>query len=268
MTFRPIAEANIPFEFSSEGDKAHLVGSTAVVINPPESFANFRIRLDDESRDYGVRVTVQSYSSIAAFGEDVSGFTFSRADTTQTQVPNQIEGDASEFVPSPIEQRCASFQYYAGSGPETGRSENWVMLIEVDVPEVRCQEIGPATRARVSAYTLDRVHVVRAVRTQRRCLIADFNGAIPKSRRIVRATWRCDSPWVTIMDTPEITTNGRVAQVSATLGNCGHGAVKCTVDLDNGEIYTQMFEVRVVDARYFDEPYNQPGPFVLQVSAP
>ena len=141
------------------------------------------------------------------------------------------------------------------------------VAIEVETAGEVCTEQGRTTRAYVSGYVLDRVQVVRAARTQRRCLIADFNGAIAPARKIVKVTWRANSPWVTILAAAAISTSQREAQVNVTLANWGLGHVKCSVEIDNGEIYTQVFEVRVVDAPYFAEPYQAPGPYELSVTA-
>lgn len=135
--------------------------------------------------------------------------------------------------------------------------------------EVRCEEHGRVTRAYVSGYQRDRVHRSRLVRGERRCLVANFNGAIPPARTIASATWRCDQNQAVYMANPRITDAGRVAEVDIT-AQIGWGArVKCEAVLDNGEVYTQRFVIRVVSAPYFmGEPtwYAQ-GPTELTATA-
>lgn len=262
MAWRPIAQSGVPFTFL--GGDAEISGST--VTAPFSVTPDWEIQLDEGAADYSIRVTMQAYQSTMQFEEEPSAFTFTTVGDVETVVTNLNVGTTSAFSPNPVLGTGWRVVYTPGIGSETSRSESYSMLVEIEGPDA-CQEHGRTTRAFVSGYTLDRVHVVRAARTQRRCLVADFNGAIDKNRQIARATWRCNSPWITILDTPTISTNGRAAQVNATLGNCGAGHVKCSVELDNGEIYTQVFEVRVVDAPYFAEPYQAPGPYELSVTA-
>jgi hypothetical protein len=223
----------------------------------------------DDGVARNIRVTVSGYSSQRVQGtEEPSFFEFTAGDEPAVRISNEVSGDASEFLPAPVIGFGDYFSYESGVGSETHRDEQYEMLVEVDAAAApNCQEIGRATRAYASAYTLDRVHIVRAIRTQQRCLIADFNGAIPKGRVIVSATWRCTAPWITILSDAAIAPGGRAAQVTAKLGNCGFGHVKCSVTLDNGETYIQMFEVRVVVAPWFYENFDQPGPYELTVTA-
>ncbi|ALN79498.1 hypothetical protein [Lysobacter antibioticus] len=266
MAWRPIAVSGIPFVFNDTFGTVSMAGST--VTAPMNSGPAWYIMIGDETVDYPIRITVQSYSSEQQFIEDPSNFSFEVVGGGITTVINENTGNTTEFSPNPVTGTGHYVDYIPGNGVETVRTEAYSMLVELDVvASGGCQEHGRTTRAFVSGYTLDRVHVVRAARTQRRCLVADFNGAIDKSRQIAKATWRCNSPWITILDTPTISASGRAAQVNATLGNCGAGHVKCSVELDNGEIYTQVFEVRVVDAPYFAEPYQSPGPYELTVTA-
>lgn len=263
MTWRPIAESGVPFEFNDTFGTVSISGST--VTAPLNSGPAWNIVIGDGSTDYNIRVTVQSYDSQVVFLDDPSAFRFELAGGGDTTVTNENTGTTTEFSPNPVLGVGRIVDYIPGSGVETSRDEAYSMLVEIEAAET-CQEHGRTTRAYVSGYSLDRVQVVRAVRTQRRCLVADFNGAIDKNRQIVRVTWRCTAPWITILSDAAISSDGRKAQVTATLGNCGFGHVKCSVELDNGEIYLQMFEVRVVDAPYFAEPYQAPGPYELSAS--
>lgn len=129
-------------------------------------------------------------------------------------------------------------------------------------PPGGCEEIGRVTRSYVSAYNRYRVHVGQVRRQERRCVVADFNGAIPASRSIVAVRWDCTNPWVAKMSAPAI--NGREVQVTADFQSGGFAALRASVTLDNGEIYNQAFEFTVRDAPCFIEnaPTNA-GPFTL-----
>jgi hypothetical protein len=272
MAFVPLADSGVSYVLDGSTD-VELVGSAVLTTVDGVAFdPDWSILLGDGSVDYNIRITPLPYTSIGqGFGEGPSSFRFTRVDTSTGDVVNGDDGEtADEFIPNPVTGTGRKIDYIPGTGTETSRNESWQMLVEIEEVEPAadtCKELGRTTRAFVSGYTLDRVQVVRAARTQRRCLVADFNGAIPVGRQITSVTWRCNSPWITILDTPSISANGRAAQVNAILGNCGFGHVKCSVTLDNGEIYTQVFEVRVVDAPYFAEPYQAPGPYELTVTA-
>lgn len=187
-------------------------------------------------------------------------------------------GPQTEWSPNPVEVSTYSDTiFYAGtgvSGDNIAIAESYSLLVEVfiDVPDPTpptCQEIGRATRAYVSAYDRARVQIVRVRRQEKRCLVANFNGAIPPGRTIVSATWSCTSPWVTFMSNASISDNQRETQVLVDFQNPGWGAVKVTATLDNGEVYNQVFEGVVRDIPWFNE--NLPianGPYSLTATAP
>lgn len=129
-----------------------------------------------------------------------------------------------------------------------------------------CQELGRVTRAYVSGYDRARVHIGTVRRQERRCIVANFNGAIQPERSIASVVWRCTSPWVTYMRDPSIFE--RDAQVMVDFQNPGWGALKATVTLDNGEIYNQTFEYTVRDAPWFMENYAPiAGPYTVTATA-
>ncbi|HET6725873.1 MAG TPA: hypothetical protein VFH85_07705 [Gammaproteobacteria bacterium] len=129
-----------------------------------------------------------------------------------------------------------------------------------------CAELGRVTRAYVSAYDRGRIHVARVRRQEKRCVVADFNGAIPVGRTVVSATWRATNPWVTLMSDASIA--GRAAQVTVDFQFAGCAALKATVTLDNGEIYNQVFEFTVRDCPwFFENDALTTGPYVLTVTA-
>lgn len=135
-------------------------------------------------------------------------------------------------------------------------------------PVADCEEYGRVTRAFVSGYQRDRIHYSRIVRGEKRCLVANFNGAIPAGRTIASAIWRCDQPFAVAMANGRIFENSRSSAVDIT-GQYGAGArIKCQVTLDNGEVYNQLFIVRVLNSPWFQgETAPSAGPYDLTVTA-
>jgi hypothetical protein len=141
-------------------------------------------------------------------------------------------------------------------------------VVQLDWPDPPpCEEYGRTTRAYVSAYQRDRVHQSRLVRGEKRCLVANFNGAIPPGRSIVSATWRCDQNQSVYMSDARI--DGRCTTVTIA-AQIGYGSrMKCQVTLDNGEVYNQVFWVRIYTTPFFSgetTSYTQ-GPVSLTVTA-
>lgn len=164
------------------------------------------------------------------------------------------------------------FNYDAQNNTATTRGffewQVWVDGPPPPEPEL-CEEHGRVTRAYVSGYQRDRIHRSRLVRGERRCLVANFNGAIPPARTIARVIWRCDQNQAVYMENARIVRDGREVAVDIT-AQIGWGArVKCEAVLDNGEVYTQLFVIRVVSPPYFmGEPtWHAQGPTELVATA-
>lgn len=135
-------------------------------------------------------------------------------------------------------------------------------------PPPQCEEIGNVTRAKVSAYQRARVHHSRLVRGEVRCLIADFNGAIPAGRTIASVTWRCEQPYYVGMANANLQPNLRATGVTITAQLQGWAWLKCEATLDNGELYTQVFTVLVMATPYFyGEAIPTLGPYTLTATA-
>lgn len=147
------------------------------------------------------------------------------------------------------------------------------VVFELDVPEPpppvpTCQELGRATRAYVSAYDRSRVHQSRLYRFEKRCFVANFNGALPPGRTIATATWRIDAPEIGVISNPQISDDGRESSVMFASQLGGWANMRCEVTLDNGEIYNQVFRVNVREASwFFNDPPSQSGPFSVTVTA-
>lgn len=130
-----------------------------------------------------------------------------------------------------------------------------------------CDEMGRVTRAYVSGYTRTRVHESWLVRGERRCLVANFNGAIPKARSIASATWRTNQGASAILSNARIIDGGRSAAVDMLAGWGGVALVKVDALLDNGEVYNQVFHIGIQGDHWFPgESAPQPGPTQLTVT--
>lgn len=131
-------------------------------------------------------------------------------------------------------------------------------------------DLGRTTTAYVSGYQLDRVHQSQLVRGSARQLVANFNGAIPAESLIVSAVWRCLIPQAAFMSNALISEDQRSTSVKI-VAQIGDGStVKCQVTLDTGEVYNQVFWIRVYTAPWFQGETSPPptGPYELTVTVP
>ena len=164
-----------------------------------------------------------------------------------------------------------SFRYYASTFGELGTAYSSDAIAAVTVApglEEPCQELGRTTRNYVSGYTLSRQAVTRVRRQAKRCVIANFNGALPAGRTIVSARWETTSPWSLYMSNPRIAKGQRETMVDVSFNFAGWGGVLCTVTLDNGELYNAEFSFTVIDSPlYPSATYDtNNGPYRLDVS--
>lgn len=135
------------------------------------------------------------------------------------------------------------------------------------VPPPACDELGRATRAYVSGYDRTRVQQVRLYRFEKRCLVANFNGAFPPARTIVSATWRIDAPEIGVISTPHISVNQRETMLMFASQLGGWANVRAEVTLDNGEIYNTIYRVNVREGSwFFNDQAIVIGPFSVSVS--
>ncbi|WP_369916526.1 hypothetical protein AB8810_11070 [Xanthomonas sp. NCPPB 3005] len=131
---------------------------------------------------------------------------------------------------------------------------------------VPCDEIGIVSRAFVSAHDRLRVHSIQVPPGERRCVVADYNGALPAGRSIVAVEWRLSSQGVAAMSAAAIPTT-RQAQVQIQVGYPGRVALRCVATLDNGEVYVQRFMVEVPPMPSFGDEAITSGPLVLSAVA-
>lgn len=130
---------------------------------------------------------------------------------------------------------------------------------------VSCDEIGRVTRNYVSAHQRDRVHRASLYAAEKRCLVTDFNGAIPKGRSIASATWQTDDTTQCLMSQPAVL--GRQVQVQIAAQYTGHCRIRVDAVLDNGEVYSAWHVIRVQPAPYFNNPGWVTGPRMLMAVA-
>ena len=127
-----------------------------------------------------------------------------------------------------------------------------------------CEELGRVTRIYASGYDRTRIHDGRLVRGESRCLVVEFNGAIPPSRTIASVTWRCADPSVIVMSNARIQSSGRSVAVDVRANWPRDTAIKCEATLDNGERYMQLIRLAVTDSPWFDdETVSAGGPGTL-----
>ena len=126
-------------------------------------------------------------------------------------------------------------------------------------------DIGRATRNYVSAHQRDRVHRASLYANEKRALVTDFNGAIPKERSIVSATWQTDDTSQCVMSQPQA--EARQVQVQVAAQYTGHCRIRVDATLDNGEVYSAWHVIRVQPAPYFSNPGWANGPSNLTANA-
>lgn len=127
-------------------------------------------------------------------------------------------------------------------------------------------DFGRVTKALVSGYQRDRVHYGSLIRGEKRKLVANFNGAFDAERTIESATWRTTQNWGVYMADAEI--DGRSTQITITAQWGNNALVKCEVTLDNGEVYNQLFALRVQVSPWFQGETNPTnGPTELTATA-
>ena len=259
MTWVPLQDSDLAVSFVSLG-AATISGS--IVSASASQNASWSIE-NGTGGALRFRVTALAYELLTEWS-DPARFDWTLPSGTAQSVVNLADPG---FSPTQFEgmTRPGAVSYAQAGYGEGSAQETYQFLVEV-WQGGGCQELGRTTRAYVSGYDRARIHQVRVRRQERRCLVADYNGAIPPSRSIVAAEWRCTSPWVARMEAPVI--NDREAQVTVDFQLGGFCAIRCTATLDNGEVYSQVFECQVRDSPGFfeDVPINA-GSFVVRVEA-
>lgn len=130
-------------------------------------------------------------------------------------------------------------------------------------PPPDCAEIGNATRANASAHYRTRIEAVRLMMGERRCLVANFGGAISAARTITSVTWRCDFGYIAQMANARIQSDKRSVAVDLLANWIGDSIIRCEATMDNGEVYIQPFHVSVSGDPIFMPAVSGNGPTVL-----
>lgn len=134
---------------------------------------------------------------------------------------------------------------------------------DAPAPQPVCDEIGRTSKAVASAYYRTRIHDVRLMMGEKRCLVADFNGAISSARAIASIVWRCDFGYIAQMSNARIQAGNRSAAVDIIANWIGDSVMQCAATLDNGEVYMQMFRVDVSGDPIFMPAVSGNGPTIL-----
>lgn len=156
---------------------------------------------------------------------------------------------------------------YLGDGPQFPTVQ-FTLTIEVEVTSSsNCDEIGRASKAIVSAYNRTRVQRVSLIGNETRCLLADFNGAIPRARTIASVTFAMNAGgWINMSDA-KISSNRRASSVLISTMWNSRTFIRCSATFDNGEIYTQLFDVRVNGVPWFqNDSFSFNGSYVLSAT--
>lgn len=176
-----------------------------------------------------------------------------------------ITGESISYQPNPGFNGTDSFTYHA---TVSGTDSNVATIHVIVNPVLPCNELGRTTKTYVTGYSLSRVNVARVRRMAKRCVVADFNGAIPKERSIASVRWETTSPWSIFMSNARVASNGRETMVDVAFNFSGWGGLLATATLDNGEIYNAEFSFTVLDTPLYPSatyPIGQ-GPFRLDAS--
>lgn len=130
-----------------------------------------------------------------------------------------------------------------------------------------CDEIGPVSTANASAFYRTRVHETRLMLGEKRCLVANFNGAIFAARTIASIKWRTFFGYVVVMSNARIQADKRSAAVDITANWIGDASVRCEATLDNGEVYIAPFRIAVSGDPIYLPVQTTIGPLELTATA-
>lgn len=271
MAFQPIVSSGVPYSLNIDND---AVGYTAELTagsvlqslgtEPHEWLGKAVFAVAD---GVTVRITSQQYSTSHAGNDQIwfSGPFVSPPDWAPVNITddNAANGQISQTVTSD----GTGFEFDI-IGDRAG--SQFKFLVEVDVPDAvpDCDEPGQVTRCYVSTFDAPRIHESRLFQQGKRCLEANFNGAIGVGRKIVSVKWSMQTPYSVVMDTARITADQRSTRVNITAAWTGDAWMRAQVTLDNGEIYTQLFHVVVPPSPWFGDVSPTAGPSELTASAP
>lgn len=173
-----------------------------------------------------------------------------------------VIGVAMTYTPNTGFTGTDSFTYQA----TVGLLESNVATVTITVVVPDCEELGRITKSYVSGYTAARPEARRVRRFSKRCVVAEFNGAIAPDCTIVHVRFDTTSPWSVLMSNPRIQSSGRSVAIDVAFNFAGWGGIQATVRLSNGEVYNQELQFTVLDRPLYPGAiYNDAnGPYTLE----
>ena len=130
-----------------------------------------------------------------------------------------------------------------------------------------CDEIGQVSTANASAHYRTRIHETRLMLGDKRCLVANFNGAISTARTIASVKWRTFFGYVAVMSNARVQANRRSAAVDITANWIGDASIRCEATMDNGEVYIAPFRISVSGDPIYLPVQTMIGPLELTATA-
>lgn len=134
-------------------------------------------------------------------------------------------------------------------------------------PPPDCDEIGQVSKANASAFYRTRIHDTRLMLGEKRCLVANFNGAISAARTIASVKWRTFFGYVVVMSSARVQSDKRSAAVDITANWIGDASIRCEATMDNGEVYIAPFRVSVSGDPIYLPVQTTIGPLELTATA-
>ncbi|WP_312321199.1 hypothetical protein, partial [Stenotrophomonas sp.] len=122
-------------------------------------------------------------------------------------------------------------------------------------------DMGRVTKCIVSGYNRDRVHYGSVYAPERRQLLTDFNGALPKGVTITKATWNTQDGYNASMSDGVV--DGRKAWITLAAQYQGYCGIRLDVELSNGERYSVWHVIRILPAQIMTGDTYQNGPSQL-----
>ncbi|MCL6710508.1 hypothetical protein M8R20_26265 [Pseudomonas sp. R2.Fl] len=120
-----------------------------------------------------------------------------------------------------------------------------------------------------SNYGAAQVQNLRVRRYQDRHLQVDFNGALDRDEVIQEVRWDATSPWATAIYDASVDEGQKVVRVGVSFNFAGWGAIKATVQTNQGNTLNYEFFITVKDAPLYPAAVYDlaNGPFYLIATA-
>lgn len=120
-----------------------------------------------------------------------------------------------------------------------------------------------------SNYGAAQVQNLRVRRYQDRHLQVDFTGALDRDEVIQEVRWDATSPWVTAIYDASVDEGQKGVRVGVSFNFAGWGAIKATVQTNQGNTLNYEFFITVKDAPLYPAAVYDlaNGPFYLTATA-